>query len=149
TVFMACGDGMSFDDLKLKSKLTDDLIFLALDELKKQKLVKGDYQLKFKGASRREAIRRIGQASLVAMPFIAGIAAPRAAEAQSVACVAAGMGVFASVSGDNPALLVNGYFSSLNNQCCSGMAIGNIPNITANIVNGMLVVTFSGSGVCN
>lgn len=81
-VYQACNGETSLDDIK--HQFTEDLIFLTLDGLKKQDLIEDDYQPKFKGTSRRAAIRRIGIASLIALPVIASIAAPVAAQSQSL-----------------------------------------------------------------
>lgn len=42
-VFKACGSNTTFDELKSKSKLNDEIIYLALDELKKNNLLKESY----------------------------------------------------------------------------------------------------------
>jgi hypothetical protein len=84
-VFNACDGKTSFDDLKFRNNFTDDIIFLALDELKKENLLeKGeDYKSPFAGMSRREVIRRVGFASATALPVIISLVAPTAASAQS------------------------------------------------------------------
>ena len=83
-VFKACGDGeASFEELKRQHKYTDDIVYLALDELKKNNLVEGNYSSPFSGTSRREAIRRVGLASMVALPLISSLIAPSAANAAS------------------------------------------------------------------
>lgn len=89
-VFNACDGQTTFDELKREYKFTDDLIYLALDELKSQRLIADDYRSTLAGISRREAIRKVGLASVVALPIVTGLVAPRAADAQSVACVVSG-----------------------------------------------------------
>ena len=37
-IYKACGQNMTFDELKQKTKFSDDFIYLALDELKRNKL---------------------------------------------------------------------------------------------------------------
>ena len=82
-VFESCDGETSFDELKRQHKFTDDLIYLALDELKANDLLV-DYQSSHFGSlSRREVIRRVGLTCAVALPVIAGIIAPRAAHAAS------------------------------------------------------------------
>ena len=91
-VFNHCDGQTSFDDLKKKHKFTDDLIYLTLDQLRDEGLI-GEYQSKFAGIARREVIRKIGLASLVALPFISSVIAPTAAQAQSAstdACAPSG-----------------------------------------------------------
>lgn len=86
-VYQACDGKTSFDELKAKHKFTDDLIFLALDELKRENLLEEsvEYKSPFTGISRREAIRKVGLASLIALPIVASFVAPTAASAQSCA----------------------------------------------------------------
>jgi hypothetical protein len=87
-VFKACDGKTSFEDLKRKNKFTDDLIFLALDELNKENLIETDnsFVSPFNGVSRREAIRKVGLATMIALPVISSLVAPTALTAQSVAC---------------------------------------------------------------
>jgi hypothetical protein len=65
---------------------------LALNDLKKNGLVEYDADKvnEFGGLSRREMIRKVGLASMVALPAIMSIVAPMAVHAQSVpvACTA-------------------------------------------------------------
>ena len=84
-VYRACGAKSSFEELKRKHEFTDEIIFLALDELKRANLLEGDgpYVSPFAGMSRREAIRRFGLASMIALPAISSLVVPTAAHAQS------------------------------------------------------------------
>lgn len=82
-VFRACDGRTSFDNLKRRYKYTDDLIYLALDELKKSGLLEDNYISPFIGMSRREVVRRVGLASLTALPLITSLIAPQAAQAAS------------------------------------------------------------------
>ena len=82
-IFNACGSEQTFADLKTKYKYTDELIYLALDELERENLIvdyKGGY---FGDVSRREAIKRVGLGTMIALPVIAGLVAPRAVNAVS------------------------------------------------------------------
>lgn len=74
---------------KLKQPVTDDLVYLALDQFKEDDLLADGQKIviKFDGLSRREVIRKVGLASMIALPVIASLAAPTAAMAQS-GCVA-------------------------------------------------------------
>lgn len=84
-IYNACDGKTSFAELNKKHNFTDELIFLALDQLKKENLVEQleEYKSPFSGMSRREVIRKIGLSSLIALPVITSLVAPRAAEAQS------------------------------------------------------------------
>jgi hypothetical protein len=84
-VFNACDGATSFDELKSKYQFTDDLIYLTLDELQAKNLLdsSANYETPFAGMSRREVIRKVGLATMIALPVVAGIIAPQAANAAS------------------------------------------------------------------
>jgi predicted transcriptional regulator with HTH domain len=82
-VYRHCNGKTSFEELKRRYKYTDDLVYLALDELQKNDLIKSEKITHFAGMNRREVIRRVGLASLVALPLVTGLAAPHAAHAAS------------------------------------------------------------------
>jgi hypothetical protein len=84
-VYQACDGRTSFSELKAKNNLTDEIIYLALDELKKENLIEESegYDSPFAGMSRREVIRKVGFASMIALPVISSMVAPTAAMAQS------------------------------------------------------------------
>lgn len=70
-----------------KDSVSDDLIWLAIDQLNEHKLLEKQVETKFAGQSRREVLRKIGLASMVALPIIASMAAPRSVlAATSCAC---------------------------------------------------------------
>ena len=73
---------------KLHTPITEDLIWLALDQFKQDNLLEQSQPLKieFGGLSRREIIRKVGYASLVMLPTIVGVTAPRAIQAASGLC---------------------------------------------------------------
>src|SRR5687768_4876472 len=75
-VYQACGDGTTFSELKRKHKFTDELIFFALDELKREGLIEDKPTNHFGSLTRREVIRRVGLASMVALPVIIALSAP-------------------------------------------------------------------------
>ena len=85
-VFNACDGKTTFDELQSRYGYPDELIFLALDGLKKNALLADEYHSPFAGLNRREVIRRVGLASMVALPVISGLVAPTPAMAQSTAC---------------------------------------------------------------
>ena len=61
-------------------------------KLKKNKIIEDDQSFvsPFAGMSRREAIRKVGLASMIALPVISSLVASTAAMAQSSSCVATG-----------------------------------------------------------
>ena len=73
---------------KLNDKVSEDLIWLALKQLEEQNLLQNGSPVKSqaKHLSRRETIKKIGAASMIALPIISTLVAPRAVDAQSVAC---------------------------------------------------------------
>lgn len=65
------------------SSVNDDLVWLAIDQLNEHKLLEKEVETRFAGQSRREALRKIGLASMIALPIIASMAAPRSVLAQT------------------------------------------------------------------
>lgn len=85
TVYKACCEDLTFDELKGASEFTDDLIYLALDELKRNNLLDdAEYISPYAGLNRREVIKKVGLASMIALPVITGLITPTAAHAASV-----------------------------------------------------------------
>ena len=87
---------------KLKKDAGDDLIWLALDQLKEQKLLASDAATHstLQGLSRREVIKRIGLTSAIALPVVFSLVAPTSVLAQTT-CVPGGSCVCAAGSGPN------------------------------------------------
>lgn len=82
-VFSGCSKRQSFDELKRRYKYTDDLIHFALDELEANDLIEDYRSSYFIGLSRREIIKKVGLATMAALPVIVGLTAPPAAHAAS------------------------------------------------------------------
>lgn len=84
-VYQACGSDLTFEELRKRYKFTDDLIYLALDELQANNLLEtsADYQSPLTNLSRREALKKVGLATMIALPIVASLLAPRAADAAS------------------------------------------------------------------
>jgi hypothetical protein len=73
------------------NKMSEDLVWLAIDQLSENDLLEKEIKSAFAGQSRREVIKKIGFASVVALPVIASLVAPRnAMAASSCACVSPG-----------------------------------------------------------
>lgn len=74
---------------ELNSPISEDLVWLALDQLQKENLLENTQTIKskFEGISRREVIRKVGLATMVALPVISSIVAPTALHAQSGGCI--------------------------------------------------------------
>ena len=83
-VFNACDGKTSYAELKTKHHLPDELIWLALDGLKKEGLLEEtEYVSPFAGIGRRQLIRQVGLTSLLALPVISLLTAPTAVMALS------------------------------------------------------------------
>jgi len=66
----------------------EDLVWLAIDQLNETNLLESKVASPFGNQSRRDVIKKIGLASLVALPVIASLVAPQnALAAQSCNCV--------------------------------------------------------------
>jgi len=119
-VWQACDGKKTIADIsdhlgkQLKSQANEDLVWLALDQLSKANLIEQSTAIedRFVGLSRREAIRRVGMASLVALPVIATLTAPTAA--QTGTCVQTSTGCTGS---NRP----RGCDCSSNANCATGL----------------------------
>ena len=58
-------------------QVTEDFVWLAVDQLNEKGLLENNVALRFNGASRRKIIKTIGLASIVALPIIASLVAPQ------------------------------------------------------------------------
>jgi hypothetical protein len=90
-VWQACDGQKSVTEIsnlvsqKLKSSANEDLIWFAIDQLKKERLIENSEELpdNFAGMSRREVIKKVGLGTMIALPIVASLVAPSAAFAQS------------------------------------------------------------------
>ena len=90
-VWQACDGNKSVLEIsesvsrKLKSAVSEDIVWLALEQLKKENLLEnaGEIKGKFAGVPRREAIRKIGLGSAIALPIVASLVVPTSTMAQS------------------------------------------------------------------
>ena len=60
-------------------KVTEDFVWLAIDQLNENGLLQNEVAPRFQGQSRRQVLKTIGLASMVALPIIASLAAPSTA----------------------------------------------------------------------
>jgi hypothetical protein len=58
-------------------KVTEDFVWLAIDQLHENGLLEGKVTPRFAGQSRRQVLKTIGLASVVAGPVIASLVAPQ------------------------------------------------------------------------
>jgi Coenzyme PQQ synthesis protein D (PqqD) len=69
---------------KLKVPANEDLVWLALDQLKAENLVETGLKASyFEGMNRRDVIKKVGLATMIALPVVASVVAPRAVHALS------------------------------------------------------------------
>lgn len=98
--------------LQLKTNISEEMIWLALDKLKNEKLLSNHQEITidFNGLNRRELIKKVGLSTMAALPLILTIVSPNAAVAQSQSCSSTTACFCADAScvtlGD-PALLMN------------------------------------------
>jgi hypothetical protein len=73
---------------KWETAINDEFIWLTLNELKKNGLLENADEIatQFDGLSRREIVKKVGLASMIALPVISSVIAPSALMAQS-ACL--------------------------------------------------------------
>jgi hypothetical protein len=158
-IYKACDGATTFDEVRNRHDFTDNMIFFAIDELKKENLIESgeEYNSPFKGLKRREVIKKIGFSSLIALPLVASIVAPSALNAASGAPAGGGFGTACtgnnsqgtcqplltccgSICGNKqlaPSSLAFTDVASCNgptfmNFCCTAMTSFNMGNCTSN-----------------
>jgi Coenzyme PQQ synthesis protein D (PqqD) len=118
TVWKSCDGKTSIQEIasileKQSGKgVSDDVVWLAIDQLNENSLLEGELTSKFAGQTRREVIKKIGLASMVAIPVVASLVAPRNAMA-NVSCACGGIG--------GSALCQTAEFASCGSTCCNGV----------------------------
>jgi hypothetical protein len=81
----------------------EDLVWLAIEQLNDKNLLHGELVPNFKGQSRRDVIKKIGFASMIALPVVASLVAPTSVlAAVSCSCVTP-----ANCAGTNCPSLIN------------------------------------------
>jgi len=84
-VWKSCDGTNSIEDIVRqfesngKGKVTEDFVWLAIDQLNENGLLDGEVAPRFAGQSRRQVLKTIGLASMVAVPVIASLVAPQKA----------------------------------------------------------------------
>ncbi len=108
---------------KLGTEISEDLVLFAINQLANEGLLSGVEELpeRFRGPTRREVIRKVGLASMVALPIVSAIAAPNAAHAQS--CLPPGTPVLTrppTSTANGPDCFAYCNAQAAYFQCCSG-----------------------------
>jgi hypothetical protein len=130
-VYKACAEQISLDELKVRSKLTEEVIFLALEELKKEKLLEEgqEFGSTFAGMTRREALKA---GFLVSIPAISSVMVPSPAAASST------LPLLASCSSNLNCLSRN----------CAPSAVGGRQCCVPGVPGGAFTAVPPGSGTC-
>ena len=100
------------------SRVQEDLIWLAIDQLNERNLLEKDLPTKFVGQSRRSVLKKIGLASMVALPVIASLTAPTAVMAVNCS------GVVASCLGCPDGTRCNENLDAVIGTCAAGVCNG-------------------------
>lgn len=139
-VWQACDGSKSVPEIsdwvseKLGTANNEDLVWLALDQLKKEKLIENGAEInnQFEGMSRREVVKRIGLSSMVAIPVVASLVAPVAAATASICGMLSPVAMCTTpgpTNCPNTNQRANGCRCTANSDCCSGSCVNN-PNPT-------------------
>jgi hypothetical protein len=125
-VWKACDGNNSVADItklfgnKSGNPVDENLVWLAIDQLNENNLLAEEIKTNFNGQSRREVIKKIGLAAVIALPIVSSLVAPTAAFA--VACTAGSLNCSspAGTCDDCTPCGPNGNF----NRCCGGACTG-------------------------
>ena len=60
------------------SRVNEDFVWLAIDQLNELNLLEQKVAADFKGQNRREVLKRIGLATVIALPIVSSLVAPQA-----------------------------------------------------------------------
>ncbi|HEV7700664.1 MAG TPA: PqqD family protein [Pyrinomonadaceae bacterium] len=82
-------------------QVSEDFVWLAIDQLSENQLLESVVTPKFDGQSRRQVLKTIGLASMVAIPVIASLVAPPSVLA-SVSCACNGAAQCGTLTGCAP-----------------------------------------------
>ena len=97
-VWQSCNGSNGIADIakalgrKTDQAVNDDLVWLAIDELSKHKLLEEKVSAEYsvEGMSRRDVIKKIGLGTMIALPLVFTLVAPRSVHANSL-CVTGGV----------------------------------------------------------
>lgn len=96
-VWNACDGNTSVSDIAAivaatsKGDASDDLVWLAIDQLNENNLLAEELTPRFAGESRRDVLKKIGIGAMIALPIVASLAAPKSVlAASSCRCEAPG-----------------------------------------------------------
>lgn len=80
-VWKSCDGNNTVSDIAMQfdGKVSEDFVWLALEQLNESSLLQNDIAPAFSGKSRRHVLKAMGLASMVALPMIASLVAPSSA----------------------------------------------------------------------
>jgi hypothetical protein len=117
---------------KLNQPANEDLVWLAIEQLKKENLLVNGKELtnNFEGLSRREVIKRVGLASMIALPVVSSLIAPSAIYAASACtdtvCMCSGGGVDGDICSTPAPTATNGCTDTVNCGVCRRVGVGQV-----------------------
>ncbi len=83
-IWKSCdGTNTVADISRLTNGAGEDLVWLAIDQLSEKNLLAAQVPTKFTGQTRREVIKKVGLAAVVALPIVTSLIAPTVASAGS------------------------------------------------------------------
>lgn len=135
-IYRECIRNSTFEEVTRRYNFTDDFIFLALDELRRNNLLAENYQTPFGKIKRREAIRRVGLATAASLPLIISIVAPTSSAAQSRTVALGGV---CTTSRD----CVPSASNCSSGRCCTGT-----DSFAGTRLNNDLIDSCSGNDIC-
>lgn len=106
---------------KLKTFSNEDVVWLALDQLKNENLLINSEYIPntFEGMSRREVIKKVGLSSMITFPLVSIVIAPTAAHASSTCSDALGPG---GTSGSGGECYCRRGTTNVGQTCLQGLA---------------------------
>ena len=114
-IYQHCDGKTTFSDLNLKYRhLSDDIIYFALAELKCENLIMGEYRSQLTAMSRRDVLKKVGLASMMALPLVSSVVAPQAVNAQS--CQPKGTFLACAIANGD---VITSVCEPLKQKCCS------------------------------
>ena len=125
-VWQECSGNKTIEEIvsilrqRTEGLVNEEVVWLALETLRKENLLANPVEIspKLFGMSRREVIRKVGFASMVAIPVITTLIAPTATMALSGASGIALLGACPSGTGCSPGLTCKTCSSGCSGQTC-------------------------------
>lgn len=120
---MEIADALS---VKLKTIVSEDYVRLTLHELNRDGLLENSDEIRayLNGINRREMVKKIGFASMIAMPLVSSVIAPTAGQAASdcLACFGTGFAPSACLPPPDPSIgTIAACRSYCGSICCNGV----------------------------